>query len=259
MRKKMSPTIVIGVAALMCACGQNRSNSTATPSDQEQSAAPQTGASRAADSGPSGTAGVDNGTQVVTLLGCLEGPPSPSDTAATSDRRTSANRQGGGATGNGEPIGAFRLTNASASSNGGGVGANGAGASGGPLVSGRTTFDLDGVPTDARGHVNNQVRVTGRLHPTETAPHAVATAGTEANAPGGGSRSASGASATRGSGAATTGTTGTGSGSTGTPSSGSGTAAGAGMDRAPAASANSMHRRLVVERIEVVAPTCANP
>ena len=57
-----------------------------------------------------------------------------------------------------------------ASAAGGGVGTSGAGASGGPLVSAKSTFSLDGIPAAARNFVNKQVQVTGRVdrNPTVT-------------------------------------------------------------------------------------------
>jgi hypothetical protein len=73
----------------------------------------------------------------------------------------------------------FMLVDAAAASTGSaGVGANGAGASGGPLVSGKSSFELDGIPPDARMLVNKTVRIVGRLDATigrnDTSPNAAA-------------------------------------------------------------------------------------
>jgi hypothetical protein len=95
--------------------------------------------------------------QTLTLVGCLQGPPilvgSSAEAATTvvENDETRSNER-------------FRLVNASASTpETAGVGTQGAGASGGALVSGRASFTLDGLPAEARGGINKQVRITGRL------------------------------------------------------------------------------------------------
>jgi len=110
-----------------------------------------------------------------------------------------------------------------ASADSAGVGTNGAGASGGPLVSGKSSFDLDGIPAEARAHVNTKVRVVGRLD-----ANAVATGRHDA------------------------------ADGTAVPPSSGGTAATAGA-RSNGSSADgktAVARRLVVERVEVVSQSC---
>jgi hypothetical protein len=50
-----------------------------------------------------------------------------------------------------------------------GVGANGAGGSGGPLVSGVSSYALVGNASDLSPHVHHEVRITGRLSSATTA------------------------------------------------------------------------------------------
>jgi len=138
----MTRTLLIGVAALSCACGGSH------PADRSaQSGAVSTaGAASAGDQG-----GATQTNQTVTLLGCLVGPGQPQPTGTSG--------VAGGASAD-----RFMLVDAVVpGADLGGVGANGAGGSGGPLVSGRASFELDGVPPAARANVNKQVKVVGRL------------------------------------------------------------------------------------------------
>jgi hypothetical protein len=117
-----------------------------------------------------------------------------------------------------------------------GVGANGAGGSGGPLVSGVSDYSLEGSATELQGHVNHQVRVTGRLDPRQTIAEGSRTGGAAApDTPG-----------------ANSGTSGSGVGSPGgLPATTGGVSGGA------SESATSPVRRLVVESVEMIAPACA--
>jgi hypothetical protein len=96
--------------------------------------------------------------QTVTVVGCLEGantvPPRGTGTAPmTSDQATRE-----------APALTYRLTAARPDSQEtAGVGTSGAGASGGPLVSGVSDFELDGLPADGQAAVHKQVRITGHL------------------------------------------------------------------------------------------------
>ena len=132
----------------------------------------------------------------------------------------------------------------------GGVGANGAGGSGGPLVSGRATFELDGIPPDARASVNKQVKIVGRL---DARP---AGAGEEANgAATGGREAASGGSGT----AATAGSGNVPSGSSDAPGAhGTGQKSVAGHGTMGSAARGDLrNQRLVVETVQVIAENCA--
>ena len=152
----------------------------------------------------------------------------------------------------------------------GGVGANGAGGSGGPLVSGRATFELDGVPPDARNSVNKQVKVVGRLDARPAgagedanggaAPGTAGTSGRNAGASSGSSGSGAGSpSATGGgSGTATEGSARVPSGSSDAPGAhGTGQKSVAGHGTMGSAARSDLrNQRLVVETVEVIAENC---
>ena len=92
--------------------------------------------------------------QTITLVGCLQASPGRPTNAAEPGLSTVAS----------DVAGHFTLVNATpAGPTSAGVGTQGAGASGGPLVSGRTSYELDALPTNARDAVNKQVEITGRL------------------------------------------------------------------------------------------------
>ena len=96
--------------------------------------------------------------QTVTLVGCLAGPAAP-PTGVTGTAGTP--NQPPAAVGTQLVTERFLLKDAIAEQ--AGVGTSGAGASGGPLVSGKSTFALDGFPNGAREDVNKQVRIIGQL------------------------------------------------------------------------------------------------
>jgi hypothetical protein len=228
-----SLVVVVGIVALTCACGGSR-NSTDTAQNQNPApAAPQAGTTPAVDARVSGSSTVNPTSQQITLVGCLQGPAGDANAVGTSGRRDRSTPPAGIDTDrdavNG---GAFRLVDATPASNDtAGTGTAGAGASGGPLVSGRASYVLDGIPNDARGSVNKQVRVTGRLDATAPpASSGTSNSGAAASGAGSGAGSATG--------------TGPGvSGSTANP-------AGAG-------NATNGARRVAVERVEVVSQACA--
>lgn len=142
----MTRTLLISATIFTLACGQAQSDKNAS-----------------ATSAPAASAAAEK--SAVTLVGCLrEAAPAqatgtagsvgsePSARATTAD---DAQRHGRAAN--------ARFVLADATVESGGVGANGAGASGGPLVGAGSRVELDGVPADAQASVNKQVRITGRI------------------------------------------------------------------------------------------------
>ena len=270
----MKRSLLISVAALACACGGSHQ------SDNRDASAPAGSAQPGAASATARTAGGDQGgatraNQTVTLVGCLLGPAQPAQPTGTSGARARARATGPETT---APAGdaatsADRFMLADATVPGaelGGVGANGAGGSGGPRVSGRATFELDGVPPDARNSVNKQVKVVGRL---DARP---AGAGEDAN----GAAAAGGAGASGRNAGASSGSSGSGVGSP--TGGGSGTAATAASGTVPSGSSDApgahgtgqksvaghgtmgsaarsdlRNQRLVVETVQVIAESCA--
>jgi hypothetical protein len=170
----MKTALLISIAMFTIACDGSRQARTNAPANATG------GGSASANTPPSRAPGTSSAT--VTLVGCLQGdresdatgtsgatPGTRPSTAATSE---AAERQKHGAA----HIGSFVLANARIES--GGVGANGAAATGGPVASAGSSFELDGLPADAQASVNKRVRVTGRL---DTRP--AATAGATNGAP----------------------------------------------------------------------------
>jgi hypothetical protein len=252
--------LLISFAAMTFACGgsdktSSAGGSSARPAPPEAAPA-QSGASAAAV--PPGS-GAPQGNTTVTLVGCLQGPGDAAGATGTSGSAARARARTEGPdtlAGAAAAGGRYRLIDATAASNdSAGVGANGAGGSGGPLVSGVSSFDLDAVPDDARAQVNKQVRITGRLDPR---PDALSAQGGAA-----GSADASGGSLTAGAAGSRAGSPGSGSTSNGTAGSGvgaggstPGASSGAGAAASTAAPSGANNRRLTVASIQVVAATC---
>ena len=86
------------------------------------------------------------------LIGCLEGPPLQEATGRTGSQAPPTGPANSRASATGEPSGdRFALVDATAAAaDSAGVGANGAGGSGGPLVSGKSSYELDGIPAAAQ-------------------------------------------------------------------------------------------------------------
>lgn len=246
---QMKRSLLISVAALACACGgshQSDNRDASAPAGSSQPAS--TGATAQTVGGDQG--GATRANQTVTLVGCLVGP-----SQAAAPRSSSAARAQARATGPetaADAAGAasadrFMLADAVVpGSELGGVGANGAGGSGGPLVSGRATFELDGVPPDARNSVNKQVKVVGRL---DARPAGDADA----------ANGAAGAAGTSGSGTAPTAASGSvPSGSSDAPGAhGTGQKSVAGHGTmGSAARSDVRNQRLVVETVQVIAENC---
>lgn len=250
----MKRTLLIGAALLAFGCGRNgQQPQTATSSaatSNDSGAASSTSAPSA-----SGTAAA-NATQAVTLVGCLRGPAVPGATgtagSAAGDRARA--RGTGNQAADAEMHGAAanaRYTLSDARVESGGVGANGAGGSGGPLVSPGSDVQLDGVPADAQTNVNKQVRVTGRIDSRPAG--AAGAAGAATTNPANAGTSGSGVGTPSGMGSA---------GAAGSPSGGStstrddvranSTTVASGENGNPAA------RRVTVESVQVVAQSCGS-
>ena len=145
----MKTAALISIAAFTAACGGSNQTHTDTSANARTPAA---AASQSASS-------------TVTLVGCLQGPRSSGGTGTAG---TAASVRGGAPTAVGDatasqthgaaPTGPFVLANAAVDSDA--VGANGAG---GSAASAGSSYELDGVPADARASVNKLVRVTGRI------------------------------------------------------------------------------------------------
>jgi hypothetical protein len=185
----MKRAICIGLtAAVAVACGGRHDDSTTTASST-----PSAQSGSATRPGPN--AGSPNDTQqVVSLTGCLQGDRSAGAAVGTSgsaashpagspDNNNVADRfvlASASASASDQPAanppasgaGPASVPNRAAGSNAGpvsGVGANGAGGSGGSLVSGRSSYALVGNSTDLSAHVGHQVRITGRMSSATTA------------------------------------------------------------------------------------------
>jgi hypothetical protein len=234
----MTRILLIGVALATFACGgSDRSVKAGAGSGgaaQSSAATPATGSAANANASTAPNSGAPQGVDKVTLVGCLQGPSTPGATG-TSGTAAARGAEGPGAVtaGAGTSSEPFMLVDATAeSAASAGVGANGAGGSGGPLVSGRSSFVLDAVTADARINVNKQVRVTGRI---DARPYAT---GTPAGAAAAGTTSASGA------------------GSAGAPTGSAAGSAPATNGTATGAAAVPPVRHLAVESVEVVADSC---
>ena len=272
----MKRSLLISVAALACACGGSHQ------SDNRDASAPAGSAQPGAASATARTAGGDQGgatraNQTVTLVGCLLGPAQPAQPTGTSGARARARATGPETTAaaGDRATSTDRFVLADATVPGaelGGVGANGAGGSGGPLVSGRATFELDGVPPDARNSVNKQVRVVGRLDARPSgageeasgsaAPSPAETTGRNAGASSGSSGSGVGSLTATGGGSGTAATAASGtvpSGSSDAPGAhGTGQKSVAGHGTMGSAARSDLrNQRLVVETVQVIAESCA--
>ena len=147
----MKGSLLISIAVLTVACGGgSRSDDGAM---NERAGQPPASAQATSDA----NAPVES-EQTVTLVGCLAGPAAP-PAGATGTAGTP--NQPPAAVGTQLVTERFLLKDAIAEQ--AGVGTSGAGASGGPLVSGKSTFALDDIPNGAREDVNKQVRIIGQL------------------------------------------------------------------------------------------------
>jgi hypothetical protein len=178
--------------------------------------------------------------QLVTLTGCLrsEGPAAAS--AATPGRSPVAATAAGNDARGGSGANVFLLRNAKPEPGGGGVGANGAGGSGGPLVSGTSDYTLQGDVNELRSHINQEVRITARIDPRQIAvPQGSpeGRSGTAGNGSSAGSGTASGVTRSNAS----------------TSRSATKTSGGSVVQQLDAI------RQLMVESVQTVAPSCSRP
>jgi hypothetical protein len=176
----MKRLVVVAIASLAVACGNrgtdSRASAGAVQSEPQAQAGARSNEPAPEASSPSPTAGTTaRQDQRVTLTGCLRGGESAAGPAGTSGR--TAAPPAGGTRELSDAAGQFTLINArpaDAAPEGGratagsGVGANGAGASGGPLVSGVSSYLLSGSTPELQAHVNQQVRITGAMDARET-------------------------------------------------------------------------------------------
>ena len=160
----MNRALCFGVAAALAfACGRNDRT---TSTDTSQPAATPAPASAPADATgvPTGTSGSND---LVALTGCLQRGPSANGAVGTTGTGSTASKDRPDTNPAPSSPDRFVLINAKPSdasgapTSGTGVGRNGAGASGGPLLTGTASYALEGG--DLVGHENQQVRVTGRL------------------------------------------------------------------------------------------------
>jgi len=239
-------TICIALAATAISCGSDASQSRAPdaatgtaaqqiPRQGDQSALALPTSNRDRDSSAAERAAPANGAppadQLVTLNGCLQGSDAP--TAASGSATSGTSIVTSGATGPGTTR--FVLVQARPESGAAGVGVNGAGGSGGPLISGIADYLLQGDPVALRGHLNHEVRITARIDARQTAAEPRTHAGANGTA--------SDESTASGPGSA--------SGSTTAPRA----IPDANATRASAGAGNM--RVLVVESIQMTAPDCA--
>lgn len=164
---------IAAIAALACGCGNSTNppptagvgaagSASKTPGS---AAADQEGDTKAADRSVP-TASARPADQLVRVTGCLMGGEALAAAPGNSAAPGTTPAVGGTANGSGPNL--FVLTRAKPDADGAGVGANGAGGSGGPLISGIAEYRLDGDPTELRSHLNQQVRISARLDPRQT-------------------------------------------------------------------------------------------
>ena len=164
----MRRTLLFSAAILTFACGHTAQQSQAQNDTSSSAASAQPGTGVGSAGGGPTQSNPAGGSAAVTLVGCLKAP-APAGVIGTTgsaadDRaraRATGNVAGVAPTHGGESNARFTLTNAAVES--GGVGANGAGGSGGSLIGPGSSVELDGVPADAHRSVDKQVRVTGRI------------------------------------------------------------------------------------------------
>jgi hypothetical protein len=224
----MRRTIAIGVAALAVACGGGHKSSTA------QSDVPAAPAS--AQPGNDSAAARTSDEQRITLTGCLQGGAR----GGGGPVGTAGDRAAGTAGTSPAAVERFVLVEAKPASQppgaSAGVGANGAGASGGPLASGTSSYALVGSDIQLQPLVNHQVRIDGRMRSTATIyGDASGTPGRMGSMPSSSSGTAGSGIAARGSAPADTGT-------------------GAGTARTGAGA--SAMRTVTVDSVQDVAATC---
>lgn len=225
----MRRTLLIVVAIFGFACNRGAQQTSAP----NATAAGSPAATASPGEQPSNGAG---GNSTVQLVGCLQGPARPAADAGAPPNGTPAESTATTAR--------YVLTHVTVES--GGVGANGAGASAGPLIAPGTSVDLDGIPANAQNSVNKQVRIVGRIDPRPASTAAATRPGSAA--PRNSGTSGSGVGAATEVPGTTAGTTGSASPRDDVRANSSAVAGGV-----PAGAAA---RRVTVERVETIAQSC---
>jgi hypothetical protein len=229
----MRRTLFVAVAAVAIGCGgqKNVSNATQSGGSTQSMAGSTAGGETRSPANPSSPGNEALSNQLVTLTGCLKGGEAAAGSAPSSNTSTRSPAGDGGNSG----MNRFVLTHAMAEPGSNGVGAGGAGASGGPLVSGASDYLLQGGDiTELRGHVGHQVRISARLNPQQISQPQGTSAGTATTAD---STSAGGTAA---------------SGAAHVPRA----IPGNGTNGAPGSAATGV-QSLIVESVQMVAATCA--
>jgi hypothetical protein len=182
----MKHVLYVSLAVLAVACnnGRKAENSSAPAATAQSGSATQPVPTTSGASAP-----VD---QLVSVVGCLEGGKTSvsggvgtagSQPGSITDKSAATAGVGGGrfvlthaqpatASNEGSPSAGATGSSAGAPAGAGagtGVGANGAGGSSGPLVSGLSSYALEGNASELQPHLNHQVRVAGRLNSRTTA------------------------------------------------------------------------------------------
>ena len=180
-----------------------------------------------------------SGSSTVELVGCLQGPAQQRPSAGAPPSQAPAPVDAYGTNG----AAAYVLADATIES--GGIGANGAGRSGGPFISPGTSVELDGVPPDAQNSVNKRVRIVGRIDARRASlGDTSAVTGSSRN----NGTSGSGVGASSEVPGTTAGTTGSASPRDDVRANSTGVAGGV---------AANAGRRVIVERVETIAQHCA--
>jgi hypothetical protein len=170
----MRRTLCIAVAIVTIGCGGERnvtnppqsggpshSLEQSAPASQTRSPATPRDRESRPDEGSASPGNLAIADQLLRLTGCLTGGEAPAGAAPASTATTGSPAGAGGDPG----MNRFLLTHATPEPGGAGVGANGAGASGGPLVSGASDYLLQGGDiAELRGHLGHQVRISARLN-----------------------------------------------------------------------------------------------
>jgi hypothetical protein len=165
----MRSMLVVSMAVLVIGCGRSDSPAAGQPAGTGETGTAASGyASQPGAVLPGEDGGPSGADQTVTLIGCLQAAELGATATSGTDQVAppSANTE------------RFILRNGRAAGGDAGVGAHGAGASGGPLVSGTSSYQVEGNATELRAAVNKQVQITGRLESPAMGATPTADAGT---------------------------------------------------------------------------------
>jgi hypothetical protein len=235
----MTRFLYIAVAVAAIGCGHSNDSAATQSNERGREGRDQTAGTPQLEQRRS-TDGNAAAQQRVQLTGCLQGESATP--ASPGVRPESPATRGADANGS-----VFRLRRARADPGNAGVGANGAGGTGGPLVSGTSDYLLEGDVSELRSHLDQEVQVTGTIDPHQIA---VPQAGGAANEPGRGTpRPAEPAGGTRASPSPPS--------TAGGPTSASSGASSGGNSNAGLTQQSVAVRQLLVESVRTVAATCS--